>query len=280
MNEFQREGIVRTFSKKALLATAGMALVFGQTTPRPAFDVASVKLNKGPSGPRTTSVNPQGISYVRDSLRVILSEAYGVKYASISSPDARFRDMLDQGTYDILAKADHPAPKEQLMLMLQTLLADRFKLTLHTESKVEPVYKLVVAKDGPKLKESATKGDVGVSGIPTGAGLDVHNMTMFVFSGYLTGRMGRVVLDQTGLKGQYDFILRIGGLPSIDEARDAVSPNASPDAAKTAIAAAVNDWASSSIFTDIQRELGLKLEADKAPVDNLVIDHVEKPSEN
>jgi uncharacterized protein (TIGR03435 family) len=268
------------FIKKALLAAAGMALVFGQTTPRPAFDVASVKLSKRPKEAGVTNVNPQGINYVGVSLRMTLAEAYNVKWPSMSSPDGRIREMLDEGTYDIAAKTDHPVPKDQLMLMLQTLLADRFKLTLHIESKVEPVYRLVVAKDGPKLKESAAGGELSVNGVPTGAGLDVHNMTMSVFSRYLTSRMGRVVVDQTGLEGQYDFVLKVGGLPSLDEARAAVSPNASPDAAKTAMSAALNDWSSSSVFADIQKQLGLKLEADKAPVDNLVVDHVEKPSEN
>jgi uncharacterized protein (TIGR03435 family) len=167
------------------------------------------------------------------------------------------------------------------MLMLQSLLADRFKLALHIESRVEAVYKLGLAKDGPKLQESAVGGgEPSVNGVPTGAGLDCHNITMPVFSRYLTGRMGRVVVDQTGLTGSYDFVLKVGGLPSLEEAKATVSANTSPDAMKIAMVAVLNDWSSSSIFSDIQKQLGLRLDADKAPVDNLVIDHVEKPSEN
>jgi uncharacterized protein (TIGR03435 family) len=263
----------------AILLAVG-PIVVAQTITRPAFDVASVKLSKRPKEAGITNVTPQGINYLGASLRMILAEAYNVKWPSISGSDARTREMLDDGTYDIIAKADRAVPKEQLMLMLQTLLADRFKLTLHTESKVEPVYKLLVAKDGPKLQESAVGGDFSVGPVPNGAGLDCHNMTMPVLSRYLTGRMGRVVVDQTGLKGQYDFTLKISGLPSLDEAKAAVSPNAPPDATKVAISAMLNDWSSSSIFTDIQKQLGLKLDADRAPVDNLVVDHVEKPSEN
>jgi uncharacterized protein (TIGR03435 family) len=270
---------MKHFIKKALLAATGMALALGQSTTRPAFDVASVKLSKRPKEAGITSVTPQGINYVGASLRMILAEAYNVKWPSMSSPDARIREMLDEGTYDIIAKADHAVPKEQLMLMLQTLLADRFKLTLHIESRVEPVYKLIVAKDGPKLQESAAGGELNVSGVP-GGGLDCRNITMSLLSRYLTSRIGRVVVDQTGLKGQYDFILKVGGLPTLDEARAAVSPNVSPDGAKVAMVAILNDWSSSSVFTDIQKQLGLKLESDKAPVDNLVVDHVEKPSEN
>jgi len=252
----------------------------GQTAVRPAFDAASVKLSKRPREAGGTGVNQQGINYVGASLRMILSEAYNVKWPSMSSPDARIRAMLDEGTYDIVAKAYRPVSKEQLMLMLQTLLADRFKLALHLESKVEPVYRLIVGKDGPKLQESVGDGELNVSGVPDGAGLNCRNITMSDLSRYLTSRMGRVVLDQTGLKGHYDFILRVGGLPTLEEARAAVSSTASPDATKVAMVAILNDWSTSSIFADIQKQLGLKLESDKAPVDNLVIDHVEKPSEN
>lgn len=268
------------FIRTALFAVVGMGLAAGQTATRPEFEVASVKASKRPKEAGTTNVTPQGINYSGVSLRMILAEAYSVKWPSMSSPDSRIRAMLDEGTYDIVAKADHAVPKDRLMLMLQSLLAERFKLALHIESKVEPVYKLVIAKEGVKLRESSVPGDPGVNGIPSGAGLDCRNMTMSLFSRYLTSRMGRVVLDQTGLTGQYDFVLKIGGLPSIEEARNAVAPNASPDVVKSTVAAILNDWSLSSIFSDIQQQLGLRLEADRAPVDNLVVDHVEKPSEN
>jgi len=271
------------FSKRALLTAAGIVavvgpVVVGQNTVRPAFDVASVKSSTRPREAGSTAVNPQGIDYNGATLRMILAEAYGVKWTSISSPDARISEMLDQGTYSIVAKADHPVPKEQLMLMLQTLLADRFKVTLHRESKVEPVYKLAVAKNGPKLQASAAAGDP-IGQLIVDGGIDVRNMTMPVFCRRLTGFMGRVVLDQTGLNGQYDFKLRIK-IEGLDQSKDALASSSNPDTAKVAVFAALNDWTSSSIFTDIQTQLGLKLEAGKAPVDNLVVDHVEPPSEN
>lgn len=105
------------------------------------------------------------------------------------------------------------------------------------------------------------------------------NSTMSAFSAYLTLRMGRVVFDQTGLKGSYDFSLQIEGIPSFDDLRNAMS-NGDPASAKRTIGAAMNDWTTSSVFSDIQKQLGLKLEADKAPVDNLVVERLEKPSEN
>lgn len=210
---------------------------------------------------------------------MLISEAYDVTRSRISSPDPRVMELLDAGTYDIVAKADHEVPKAELMRMLQTLLADRFKLVLHHEAKVEPVYKLMVGKNGPKLHESVGEGEPEFAFGRTG-GAVCRNMTMLEFSRNLTGRMGRVVLDQTGLKGRYDFTLELDRTPGSKEIQEALASSPDPAAAKRALGAAMNDWSASSIFSDIQSQLGLKLEADKGPVDGLVVDHVEKPSAN
>ena len=83
----------------------------------------------------------------------------------------------------------------------------------------------------------------------------------------LTDRLNRVVLDSTGLKGTYDFTLKLDGTPGLNQLREAMSAGSDPRVAKRSM----RDWSSSSIFTDIQKQLGLKLEADKAPLDHLVI---------
>ncbi|HEY6393677.1 MAG TPA: TIGR03435 family protein, partial [Bryobacteraceae bacterium] len=282
--------------RKLLLAVAGTLAVAGPVvigvlnapriqaqppaavSPAPAFDVASIRAGKEKSRP-TRRLNPTGIEYTGFTLKMLISEAYGVISFSVSNADSRSRDLLDRGTFDIVAKTDREVPKEQLMRMLQTLLADRFKLTVHRESKAEPVYKLVVAANGPKLPKTAAEGEP-VCALGGEGGAVCHNMTMRAFSGYLTDRMGRVVLDQTGLKEAYDFTLTLDGVPGLNQMREAMASGTDPGEAKRALAASMRNWASSSVFSDIQKQLGLKLEADKAPVDHLVIDHVEKPSEN
>jgi uncharacterized protein (TIGR03435 family) len=105
-------------------------------------------------------------------------------------------------------------------------------------------------------------------------------MTMAAFSDYLTSHLGRVVVDDTKLSGHCDFTLNLKGTPGTNQLREAVAGSADPGAAKIAWAAAMNDWSGSSVFIDIQKQLGLKLEADKAPVDHLVIDHIDRPTPN
>jgi len=143
--------------------------------------------------------------------------------------------------------------------MLRTLLENRFKLALHHEPKVVPVYKLVIAKSGPKLRESAADGEPACA--LTLNGFVCHNLEMARFASMLSVGMDRPVVDLTGLKGSYDFTLK---------------SNLTTEAEK----AALSEWFSAAIFTDIQRQLGLQLETDKAPVDYLVVDRIEQPSEN
>jgi uncharacterized protein (TIGR03435 family) len=247
-------------------------------SPALAFDVASIKPGREKSRPNRR-LNPTGIEYTSFTLRMLISEAYNVIGFSVSNTDSRSRDLLDRGPFDIAAKTDHEVSKEQLMRMLQTLLTDRFKLTVHRESKAEPVYKLMVASNGPRLQKPAVEGEPGCA-LGGEGGAVCHNMTMPAFSSYLTDRMGRVVLDLTELKGGYDFTLRLDGVPGLNQMREAMASGADPSEAKRTLAAGMRNWSSSSIFSDIQKQLGLKLEADKGPVDHLVIDHVEKPSEN
>jgi uncharacterized protein (TIGR03435 family) len=235
------------------------------------FEVASVKPYKDENGgPRNSfSYGPQGINFGGLALAFIIGEAYTFPVGRIQGPDSLTKEALwgplREG-YDIVAKADRPVPRDQLRLMLQSLLADRFKLTLHWEAKTGPVYRLVVAKGGPKLEESDITEGFNFSGRPDG--FVFRNAEVVRLSWFLSGRVNRVVLDQTGIKGLHNFVLKMpmnaGQDPAAVKKLDRLSPEtpSAPD------------------FAEALKELGLQLVPDRAAVDYLVVDHVERPSEN
>jgi uncharacterized protein (TIGR03435 family) len=153
-----------------------------------------------------------------------------------------------------LSKLDSDQAKLQKQLMLQSLLADRFKLTWHKEIRQLPVFDLVIAKGGSKLQESKADGRTYNTGTQR---ISDQGVTMPVLADQLAARLGRPVIDKTGLTGRYDVTLKW----TPDDTEPA--PDAPP-----------------SIFTAVQEQLGLKLESTKGPVETLVIDHVEEPSPN
>jgi uncharacterized protein (TIGR03435 family) len=145
-------------------------------------------------------------------------------------------------------------------LMVQRLLADRFQLKVHHEMKEFAVYELVAAKGGPKLKEGA---DRPTNGIERRAGhFDAYGTSMGQLAAQLTSVLDRPVVDKTGIEGFFDFKLDYA------EAELQPDPNPAPNAA------------AADIFAAIQEQLGLKLETTKAPIDVLVVDKIEKPTEN
>ncbi len=231
---------------------------------RPAFDVASIKPNTTTNTPGWTHFDPEGVNIRRASLIEVISTAYRIPGSLISS-DERMREIF-AARYDIVANAGHEVPKDQLLLMLQTLLADRFRLTVHRQSKVQPVYKLTIAKGGSKLRESKGPQARDPNCTPPKC-MAFNNVDMWNFAAELTYRLGRPVVDLTGLQGSWDFTLRL----------DSTEGAASDD---PGVKASISDLSLSSIFTDIEKQLGLKLESDRAPVETLVVDHVERPSEN
>jgi uncharacterized protein (TIGR03435 family) len=161
---------------------------------------------------------------------------------------------FDTEPFDISAKADGPASNDELRRMVQTLLAERFQLKFHRETKEQPVYALVVGKGGPKLQAAKSEGrgvGIGVRGRLNGNGADMKTL-----ASVLADRLSRSVVDRTGLKGFYDFLLTW-----------------TPDEVQA-------DDPGPSLSTAIQEQLGLKLESTKAPVEMIVIDHAEKPSNN
>jgi bla regulator protein BlaR1 len=264
-----------TFGSKVLLAGICIAVIAGplvvgllhaqsSATARPSFEVASIRVNTT-RGPGTQRWGPQEVDLTWVSLLATIAEAYQIPYTRISAPRDSATLKVFSPNYDITAKAAHRATKAELLLMLQTLFEERFKLALHHESRTTDVYTLVVAKGGPKLEESTTEGPA--DGNPVAGGYAIRNSEMWRFCAFLSGRMGRPVLDQTALAGIYNFTLKLDTMEAIS--------SSDPDFKSKML-----DWSSSSIFSDIQKQLGLQLVSGKALVDYLVIDHVEKPSEN
>jgi uncharacterized protein (TIGR03435 family) len=170
----------------------------------------------------------------------------------------------DSDLFDLDAKIDPadlpstPLSSRQLADMLQPVLANRFQLRVHHETRILPVYEIVLAKGGLKMKNSASPGTCHHTSV--GAGLRVErDCTMNDIKNILEDPSGRYVIDKTGLTGRYDFELHW-------------TPDDTP--ADSALAGGP------SIFTALQEQLGLKLESARAPVDVLVIDSAEQPSPN
>jgi uncharacterized protein (TIGR03435 family) len=255
--------------KRELVLAAVAFTALGQD--RLAFEVASVKFHpryQGSAGDRreiTVSYGPQGITFGGLNLGFIISEAYGFPPGRVVIPESVPKETLfgpySEG-YDIIAKADHPVSKDQLRLMLQSLLADRFMLTLHKEARTRPLYKLIVAKDGPKFETAEPGGSLQVFRSPEG--FVFRNAEIMRLCAYLSGQVDRTVVDDTSLKGVYNLTVK---LPE-EEGPRVKSDGRSPDSPSTAL------------FVEALKRLGLQLIAERGPVEYLVIDHVDKPSEN
>jgi uncharacterized protein (TIGR03435 family) len=226
------------------------------------------------------------------SVKTLICVAYGLSdFQVLGGPD-----WIESDRYDVLATPGS-ALEEQLQKMksddntqakrqmLQALLADRFKLTIHHDTKELPIYALVVAKGGSKLQETkpddanpdagsapahpSNKGRMRMS-IDSGAiEMTAQGMAMDGLARQLASQLGSTVRNETGLKGIYDFTLRF--TPD-----DAHMDASGPGGANASLA----DNGGTSIFAAVQDQLGLKLESKKGPVDVVVVDHVDKPSEN
>ena len=241
------------------LAFLTMRTLCAQPAPVPRFEVASVKLTppdqwNEASGGKTG----QGkLTMHNRTLKRYIMGAYGVGPNQISGGPP----WLDTERFDIAAKAEQGIDDDDVfMAMLQTLLADRFKLALHRENKPIDVYVLVVSKSGPKLE----RAEDGASSTNSGHGsIDAHVITMRRFAEVLSRQMDFPVVDQTGLQGVFN--LKLQWSPEGDRP---VNPQQ---------LSAVDE--KPSVFIAIQ-QLGLRLQARKTPIEVLVIDHVEMPSAN
>jgi uncharacterized protein (TIGR03435 family) len=240
-------------------SACGIALCLCLSAQTPlAFEAASVK----PALPDRGSVmyyrTPPGgrVSVSNATLKLLIQNVYRVRDFQVSGGPP----WIATEGWDIEATPgsnDTPAiTPEQRDEMFKTLLADRFHLLLHRETKELPVYDLVITKGGSKLRPS---GDEPGFGMTNTGSITFKKTTVSTFANVLSGVLGRKVSDKTGLQGNFDADLHW----TPDERADAQPDDAGP-----------------SVFTAIQEQLGLRLESSKGPVEVLVIDHVEKPDPN
>jgi uncharacterized protein (TIGR03435 family) len=237
-----------------------------------AFEVSTVKLSKADNGNSSSNFNNNMFTATNVQLKNVMEySAYGIPQPRILGGPK----WLDSERFDIQAKMESAAAQRldalsreqaraEIRAMFQQLLADRFKLAVHWETRDLPVYALVVAKSGPILHES--KNAPGTPSYSTSDGeFSAKGLTLTELAEALTpqlsSELGRVVIDRTGIQGQYDLTLK--WTPQSGMSDSASQPDAGP-----------------SIFTAFTEELGLKLESAKGPVKVLVIDHAEMPTEN
>jgi uncharacterized protein (TIGR03435 family) len=253
---------------------------------RPAFEVASIKPNPNCAGGRGGNAPPEP-----GRLRVtclpasaLIEVAYGTFADGASRNPQQFRILggpgwMDSDTFDITARAlDNAAVAQMYGPMMQMLLEDRFRLRIHKEYKESPVYLLTEGKSGPRLKpttegscapidlsrpQQPERGQVvcgaaSIHGNDAMMLIDAHGVKLDVFGGrMLANSLDRPVIDKTGLTGMFDIHLEFS-----NDARNSESSSAP------------------SIFTAVQEQLGLKLSPGTAPVEVLIVDHIEKPTEN
>jgi uncharacterized protein (TIGR03435 family) len=306
----------------ALLVFAAAGAAFGQAPAPLAFEVASVK-PAGALDPSAIMAGKMRIGMKIDAARVeigmlsladLIRIAYKVKSFQVQGPD-----WLTGERFNISAKLPDGAKEDQVPEMLQALLAERFKLTIHRQSKDQNVYALVVAKGGHKLKPaepepetpkaeptggatlSTMNGTVRMSGDIQGKGMVVSagpggnqtkvtmnngmmhmensKMPITGFVEMLSRFVDKPVVDQTGLKGDYQIAIDL----SMEDLKNVARASGMMTAGMAGPAGAPASEASdptSSVFTSVQ-QLGLKLEPRKSAIDLIMVDHVEKvPTEN
>lgn len=248
-----------------ILIAWGATVLSGQSTPtQPRFDVASIKPTSS-TDPRRhiTGMQRGDFKATNYTLKDLIRLGWDVRSYQITGGPK----WLDTDRYNVEVKPeapfDVPGPgnegEHRLRLMVQSMLANRFKLKLHREVKEMGVYFLTIGRSGPTLSRTAQSVDQGPH-IQDGRGLLIATKAdMPLFSRALAGELGVTVIDKTNLSG--DFDLKLEWTP--DE--DAAIPTSS---------------SGPSIFTALQEQLGLKLESGKAPVEVVVVDYAEKASAN
>jgi uncharacterized protein (TIGR03435 family) len=252
--------VVCTILNIALVAAPALQ---AQTGASPAFDVAAIRQTLATRGrPRINSSPFDGnFTATYATVKLLIEYAYGLPQTQVVGGP----EWLNSSRFDIQAKTSaslsdqlHNLPsnqgKEEKQQMLRSLLVSRFKLTAHQETRELPIFALVVAKSGLKLDKS-DEGTPIVRGWAGHLTVEGGDNTVTNFAAELSKRVGRIVLDKTGIKGRYSIDLDWSEDNDIDD--DAPS-----------------------LFTAIREQLGLRLQPQKALVSVLIIDHIEMPSEN
>lgn len=242
-----------------LVVIAGMARLAlsngAQVQSPPAFEVASIRRNL--SGGLNTGINISGerLTVTNGSVKTLIRNAYGILGFQLAGEPR----WLDVEMYDIVATTGSGGKisPDQFKLLLQSLLADRFRLKVHWETRETSIYALVLDKSGPRFKEASEALEPGIN-TQKGSGrvhMKATGEPMSILASNLGNQLGRIVLDKTGLRGVYNWVLEW-------------SPDLTADAALP------------SLFTALREQLGLRLEAQKGRMETLVIDNVERPAEN
>lgn len=271
-------------SKSAVLALALSAVSLAAQSP--AFEVASIKVNASGSENFGFTPRPGGVMVATNvSARQIVTYAYSMQNSRVEGGP----DWLDTVRYDITAKASESATQDQMLPMVRTLLADRFKLVMHIDARDTPIFGLVQARPdgrlGPQLRASAivdcdaaraeqargaaiaaSDGRPICGGRTRGPGfITAGAVSMEELARNMSRLVGRAITNRTGLPGRYDFDLKF-----------------TPDAELTAAAPAADrpPDAFPSLFVALEEQLGLKLEPQRAPVDVVVIDSIAHPVED
>jgi uncharacterized protein (TIGR03435 family) len=259
------------------LAAVGFAALFHPlfaafqvTASQPAFDIASIKSTtaRSPSGLRT---DPGMLVAQSLSVRDLIAQAHGVSALQITGGP----EWLGTLRFNVEAKADGSHGRDELLRMMQTLLADRFRLSFRREMRELMADVLVVAKSGAKLQPAnggqSMEGRDPIIKLQSAPGservvrMDVtgQRVTLPYLANYLSSRMNRIVVDKTGLPGDFDFKAELTA-----DQTDAADPSISErDIMKR-------------LFADLVQKIGLKLESQKTLVEVLVIDHIEMPTVN
>jgi uncharacterized protein (TIGR03435 family) len=296
-----------SFGRKALLASAIVVALAGplilgavnaplraqsqsegtDSGPLPSFEVISIKLNRSDGGRRSIGFRPGRFTTIGAPAKLLIQFAYNLQSDSEISGGPSWINFdkydIDAKIEDAMAEKLEKLPPEQrsdsVRLMVQSLLADRFQLKVSHTTKELPVYALVIAKNGPKLTRAKDPGPSGFHGASVERGkvtfsdAPVSLLARFLSEQAEFGR--RMVIDQTGLTDKYDFTLQWTPetlTPAPGEANGVASP--------ALVTPPATDSSAPSIFTAVDEQLGLKLESRKAPVEILVVDHIEHPSEN
>jgi uncharacterized protein (TIGR03435 family) len=276
-----------------LLVARGSGL-FGQSADPLRFAVASIKRN--PTTAQLSMAVPMGVGYRPGGrlsagnapLTMLIERAYSVQgFRVVGGPS-----WINTDGYDIEAKPADNTDQKQMWIMLQTLLADRFKLKMHRETRELSIFDLQVAKGGPQLPppeggacsevltappglgqtRSAPPCGPGLEQAGTGLAMVGIGVSMPAFVKQLSTIMSREVVDKTGFTGRFALHLEF----ALDDALAGLPNPAGPDVSGRAADAASKP----SIRTALLEQLGLKLEVSKGPVEVLVIDRVERPTEN
>jgi uncharacterized protein (TIGR03435 family) len=263
----------RTAAATLLLLASIPAFSQGSSTPL-SFEVADVKINKSGSQEMFADLQNGRVSVRNAPMKLLITAAWHIPPDALEGGPR----WIEIDRFDVVAKAAASASEDELRLMLRTLLIERFKLTVHTDQKAMPAYVMTVGKGGPKLQQSeAAKPGEQRCGTGEGTPGDAHvackHATMAdlaealpqLAGGYFRGTP---VVDQTELKGSYDF--KLDWTPA---ARYNLATRGDAPAGETA--------GVRSVFEAVEAQLGLKLESKKTSLPIIVIDHVERvPTEN